>query len=183
MSKGQICMTAQFRCSYMDIFEPKVWEEGEDGEYQVTMLFDDKKDAEGIRAAIKKELAEEFGDKVPANITMPFKDGNDVVDNDGNVREGYADKIVLKATSKYKPVIIDQKRKAIDSADADRFQSGDYALAQVLCRTWEFAGKQGVKVYLKAIQLVKQGERFGGGGTDLSAFGDLPTDNSDDLFS
>lgn len=169
------------RTSFMSIFEQKVWPGEDEGEYQVTMIFDKESDLKEIAKACKEAVEDEFGKGT--KVELPWKSGNECTNADGEVYEGYEDKFVLRTKSKFKPIIIDQKKQPIDSSESDRFQSGDYAIVQVQCTPWTYANKKGVSCYLQAIQLVKQGERFGSGGADLSTFGELEEDTaSGDLF-
>ena len=94
-------VTPTGRTSFMDVFSPKIWEGETEGDYQVTMLFDNQSDLAGIKDIVDKELAAEFGDNVPSSIEMPWKRGEDATDKEGNVRDGYEGKIIIRTKSKY----------------------------------------------------------------------------------
>jgi hypothetical protein len=165
------------RTSFMDIFTPKVWEGDTQEDYQATMLFDSSEDVRDIKKTVNDCLAAEFGDNIP-NMDMPWKKGEDLPDSEGNIRDGYKNKIAVRGKSKFKPIILDMNAEPMTDLDQDEFQSGDYARAKLEARVWTYAGKRGISLYLKVIQKIRTGERFGGGAEDLSDF--TPVTNSGD---
>jgi len=176
-------VTPEIRTSFMDVFSPKVWEGETEGEYQCTLLFNKQADVATVQKAVSDALKDEFGDNVPKGIEMPWKKGDnvpkgiempwkkgeEVPDKEGNVRDGYAGKIVVKTKSKFKPIILWPDTTQMTDLDSDEFQSGDYARVKVEAKVWTFAGKKGVSCYLKVIQKTRTGERFGGD-VDVSDF-------------
>jgi len=162
-------VTPEIRTSFMDVFAPKVWEGETEGEYQCTLLFNKQSDVATVQKAVSDALKDEFGDNVPKGIEMPWKRGEEVTDKEGNVRDGYAGKIVVKTKSKFKPIILWPDTTQMTDLDSDEFQSGDYARVKVEAKVWTFAGKKGVSCYLKVIQKTRTGERFGGD-VDVSDF-------------
>ena len=170
MSKEKfVVVSGKCRCSFLSVFQPKVWDEGTEGKYEGTFIFDSQDDIKDIVSTVKAAIKAEHGDNVP-DMPMPWKKGDDCVDKEGKVRDGYEGKIVIRASSKFQPVIIDQNVKVIEDLDSDKLQSGDYVKVKLEAYCWEYAGKKGVTLYLKAIQLVEVGERFGGGANDTSGF-------------
>ncbi len=162
-------VTGKARTSFLNAFAPKIWEGETEGDYQCTFLFDTADDVKPIQEIVNKALAAEFGDNVPP-MDMPWTKGDDSTDDDGNIRDGYEGKIVVRSKSKFKPTILDMKAEQMTDLDQDEFQSGDYARAKLETYIWTYAGKRGITLHLKVIQKLETGERFGGGSEDLSAF-------------
>lgn len=185
MKEKYFAVTPEGRTSFMNVFEKKIWEGETEGDYQVTMLFDNQSDLKTVQTAVNSALADEFGDNVPKSIEMPWKRGEDCTDKEGNIRDGYEGKIVVRTKSKFKPVILWPDTKAMTDLDSEEFQSGDYGKVKVEAKVWEYAGKRGVSLYLKVIQKTRTGERFGGD-VDVSEFtpiaGSSGSAASGDLF-
>lgn len=168
------------RTAFLSIFEKKVWNEKDEPAFEATFLFDKESDLAEITKACKAMAKEEFGTE---KVEYAWGSGDDCTNEEGEVYNGFEGKIYLRTKSKFSIIIIDQKKRPIDSSESDRFQSGDYAIAQVEIGPWTFAKKKGVSCYLKAVQLVKKGERFQSDGVDLDSFGELEEDTaSGDLF-
>ena len=173
-----IVRTTTAQTAFLSIFEPKMFEGDtvDDAEYQCTLLFDDPSELAEVVRVVKYVAAKDFGDNL-AGLKFPWMRGDDCLDAEGNVRQGFEGKIALKTKSKFSSFeIIDQKMKPIDSSQADRFQSGDYARTELLAKSWTWGNKRGVSLFLRVIQLVREGERFESAGSDLSGFEVLPPD-------
>ncbi len=177
------CVTPEGRTSFMNVFTRKTWEDNDEGDYQVTVLFDKQEDLMGVKEIVDQALADEFGSNVPSTLEMPWKKGEDCLDKEGNVRDGYEGKVVIRAKSKYQPIILGPDAQQLTDLDKDTFESGDYGRIKVQAKVWEYAGKRGISLYLKVIQKTKTGEKFGGK-VDLSEFGPVSDTSmpAEDLF-
>lgn len=151
-------VTPKFRLSFPELFEPKSFEEGA-AKYSVQMLFDKKTDLAPLKNVVKKAITEKWGNNPPKGLLLPFKDGNE------KDLDGYQDKIVVSASSKFKPQIVDQKLEAIMTADD--IYAGCYARAAIAAYAWEYKKtpggpvmKRGVSFNLESIQKLSEGERF-----------------------
>lgn len=149
-------ITPKFRVSFPQVFEPKSFR-GKPAKYSVQMLFDKSTDLAPLKAVIKKAAQEEWGEKLPKNLKLPFRQG------DEKELEGYEGKIVVSAGTKFKPQVIDQKLAPIE-AEQD-FYPGCYARAKVVAYAWEEKdGKsvlaRGVSFNLESIQKLADGESF-----------------------
>jgi len=137
------------------------------GKYAATLLLDKNEHAEVIamlKQSSQQAAIDKFGaGKVPKSIVLPLKDG-DTQDYDG-----YENQMYLKAASTRKPIIIDQRKKAIAEEDEIIF-SGDYVNAKIDYWVQDNAFGKKVNVNLQAIQFVREGERFGAAPVSIDDF-------------
>ena len=179
--KRTLVMTPEFRLSFPALFEMREYNEKKS--YGLTMLFDKGTDLSQLKAAAKAALDEAFPKGVK-NPRTPFLDGDDKVDEWG---EGFKGKIYVRASTQFKPQVVDQNRVAI--FDADKVYPGCYCRAVVAPYTYDNSGNRGVSFSLEAVQFIRDGERIGGGVSadifnDGKVQGDAPvaSGNDDDPF-
>jgi hypothetical protein len=159
-------LTPEFRVSYEHVWKAQALKPTDKPKYSVTMLFPKDTDLAGIKEVIRQAKIAEFGpDKEdwPEGLASPVSDGNKHVDKDtGEIKPGYKDTWVIKATSNedQKPAVFGEDGQ--EMIDSKKFYSGCYARAQVLCRVWEYMGKQGIHFILDGVQKTKDGDPFGG---------------------
>lgn len=149
-------MTPKFRVSFPEVFEAKSFQ-NQAPKFSVQMLFDKKEDLSSLKNAVKLAVKEKWGDNPPKGITLPFKDGDD------KDLDGYEGKIVVGASSKFKPQVLDQKAQEI-LAQND-FYAGCFARALISAYAWEHKEgkavlKRGVSFNLTAVQKLADGEPF-----------------------
>lgn len=149
-------MTPKFRVSFPEVFEAKAFED-QAPKFSIQMLFDKKEDLSKLKNAVNLAIKNKWGDNPPKGIVKPFKDG------DEKDLEGYEGKIVVGASSKFKPQVIDQKAEEI-LAHND-FYAGCYARALISAYAWEHKKgnsvlKRGVSFNLTAVQKLADGESF-----------------------
>lgn len=169
-------ITPKFRLSFPELFEPKAFD-GQAPKYSIQMLFDKKTDLSPLKAAVKKAIVDKWGQNPPKGLVLPFKDGNE------KDLEGYEDKIVVSASTKFKPQVVDQKVEPI--LVADDIYAGCYARAAINAYAWEYKNakgqvmKRGVSFNLESVQKLAEGERFVKR-PDASETFDAVDDGSDD---
>ena len=154
-------VTGKVRFSYAHVFEPTSMNEDEPKKYSTAILIP-KKDKKTVQAILdaQKAAAEEgknkkFGGKLPANLKMPLRDGDEEKPDD----EVYAGHYFLNASSNRRPGVVDENRNEI--IDKDEFYSGCYGRASI--NFFAFAGKaKGVAVGLNGVQKLEDGESLGG---------------------
>jgi len=154
--KATKVITPKFRVSFPQVFEAKSFQ-NQPPKFSVQMLFDKKADLSPLKKVVQIAIKEKWGDKAPKGITLPFKDGND------KELDGYEDKIVVSAASKYKPQVVDQKREQIEAQD--EFYAGCFARAAIVAYAWELKEgkavlKRGVSFNLESLQKLSDGEPF-----------------------
>jgi len=173
--------TPKFRVSFPSVFKATSFQD-QAPKFSVQMLFDKRTDIKPLKAAAALAIKNKYGDKIPKGLTMPFKDGND------KDLEGYGDTIVVNASSKFQPGLIDRNKNAILN-EAD-FYPGCYARADVRAIVYEVTDpkrpnvvlKRGVSFQLNHIQKLEEGENLGGRTSAEDAFDDV-SDSSDDSSS
>jgi len=160
--------TPSFVASFPNLFEASGFE-GQDKKFSVTMLWDKDEDLSALKAACEAAIVKKWGDKRPANIQMPMKDGNEKLDAEGNVRPEYQNKkfAIAKAKESDPPKVVDLELNPI--LDKSEIYGGCELRAAVSAYAWEFAGKKGVSLYLGNVQKTGAGEAFGGGGNSVES--------------
>ena len=149
-------MTPIFRVSFPNVFQPKLNELSGKTEYSLVMLFDKKADLKEMKALAAGVAREKWGDKIPAGIRNPFRDGD--VEKEG--REGYKGVFFVNTKSNQKPGVVDENVQPI--IEQEQFYPGCYARATVTAYAYDNKGNRGVAFGLGNIQKVKDGEPFSG---------------------
>jgi hypothetical protein len=165
--EGMKVVTPTFRASYLNVFEPKAFEDGPE-KYSVQMIWGKKQDGlvefkKKVKAVAEKAWGKDEK-KWPKNFSWPFRDGDEVdSDMDAAAREVYAGQTYCNADSKQQPGIYDQNKE--DIIDKRDFYSGCYARASIFMVPYQDvggkSGRSGIKLYLQGIQLIKKGESLG----------------------
>lgn len=183
-------ITGKVRLSYANIFEPKSIN-GSDPKYSVSLIVpkNDKQQIETIEEAInnailagESKLAGKNG-KVPSNIKLPLRDG----DEDRPDDENYADSYFLNANSTKAPAVVSLEKdrstgKAIHLGEDDVY-SGCYARVSVNFYAFNTNGNKGVACGLGNIQKVDDGDRLGGGSSAEEDFDFEEVDVEDDFLN
>lgn len=123
-------VTGEVRFSYAHVWEPDSIN-GSDPKYSVSILIpkSDTKTINMINKAIEaaKEMgkSEKFGGKIPANLKLPLRDG----DEDRPDDEVYSGHYFVNANCKTKPGIVDKNCQPI--TDSTEFYSGCYGHASI----------------------------------------------------
>ncbi len=172
-------ITGKVRFSYAHVFEPASINGG-DEKYSVSILID-KSDTKTIKAidkaveAAKQAGAAKFGGKIPNNLKLPLRDGDEEREDD----EVYAGKMFVNANAKTKPGLVDKKGRPI--IDSTEFYSGCYGYASISFFAFNSNGNKGIACGLNNIMKTEDGEPLGG---RLKAEDDFAAliDNDDDDF-
>ncbi len=156
-TKSAKLITPEGRLSFPNLFVPRAPMEGQAGEakYSCTLIFPKDADLSALKAAASAAVREKWGDKKPANLRSPFRDG------DEKELDGYAGCTFINISSKQKPGVVDENVQPI--IDASAIYAGCYVRASVRAYAYEKAGNRGVAFGLNNIQKTRDGEAFGGG--------------------
>lgn len=144
----------------------------------VTLLIDKEDTATiekleaAIEAATKLGKSTKWGNKVPRNLKLPLRDGDEERDDDPAFEGMY----FINASSNRAPGIVDQNREAVLSEEG--FYSGCYGRASINFYPFAVSGNKGVACGLNNLQFLEDGERLSGNTT--SAEDDF-ADDFDDL--
>lgn len=168
------CTTPEFRVSYPYVFHPREADEGQEPKYGISMLFNKKTDLKVLKAAADNAATEKWGpkEKWPKGLTWPFRDGDEKSDT-----PGYENTILVNASTKTKPQVVDQTRTRI--YDEEEFYAGCYARATLIAFAYEHKGKKGVSFALLNLQKLRDGERFGGRKNAEDEFSAVEVESSD----
>lgn len=172
--------TDKVRFSYAHVWEPAAIEEGQEKKFSVALIIpkSNKDLVDKIKKAIeaaKQEGKAKWGGKIPSNLKMPLRDGDEERPDD----EAYKDSYFINANSTRRPEIVDKKVEAI--LDKDEFYSGCYGRASINFFAFNAAGNKGVACGLGNLQKLADGERLSGGTTAEEDFGSFE-DEDDDLY-
>jgi hypothetical protein len=169
------------RASYVNVFEPTAYEDGDPAKYSCTAILDKEDHASTIRdmeRTMRKMAKAAFGGKVPATLKLCLRDGEEKEDKDG-----YGpDVMFIKATSKKRPVVVDRDGSALDESD-DVIYSGCYIHMSI--RLWVQDNKYGKRInaHLRAVKFVRDGEAFSGDDVDPDEeFEDMEEMDEDDVL-
>jgi len=172
-------ITGEVRFSYAHVWEP-VSINGGDEKYSVSILIpkSDKKTLRAIEKAIEaaKEMgkASKFGGKIPANLKLPLRDG----DEDRPDDEVYAGHYFVNANANTKPGLVYKNgQPIIDSTD---FYSGCYGYASITFYPFNSNGNRGIACGLNNLMKTRDGEPLGGRSRAEDDFKDLIDDNDDE---
>lgn len=164
--------TVYFPCrlSYANLFEPKGFP-GQDPKYSTACLIpkDDKETLEvikfSIKEAIERDKDKKWGGKVPKDLRMPLRDG----DEDRPEDETYEGQFFLNAnaSSKRQPKLLTRVKG--QTATEEDLYSGCFAVAIVNFYGYNTSGNKGVGVGLVGVQKLADGERLAGANVDIDS--------------
>lgn len=150
-----IKVTPKARASFAKVFEPEAFKEGDDPQYSLSLLFPKGTDLGPLKAAVSAAAEKKWGLKLPKKLELPFKDGDEYDYG------GYPGMIVIRASTKYKPKVVDRNPK-IDLTE-EEFYSGCWCRAGVQAFAYDYQGmKKGVSFALIHVQKLGDDEPFSG---------------------
>jgi hypothetical protein len=179
---GEKMTTPTGRVSFPYVFEKaKAMEAGKEGKYEITLYIPKSEDISKLRANLEKVAKEAFGAKFVSLEKLkhpPIKDGDEKDPSDPAYGHW-----IIRAKSAKRPVVVDASRSPIESKEA--IYGGCYGRINITPSSYAQQTGWGVTLYLNAVQKVKDGEKFGGGGVSAEdVFEALASDssNEDDNF-
>ena len=158
--------TPEAIASFPNLFEASGFP-GTEPKYSITLLWEKEEDLSALKAACEAAAEKKWGDKRPANIQFPMKNGDEKLDKEGNVRSEYAGRKYLVAKSKQSdpPKVVDLSLQPF--LDATEIYGGCKVRAAISFFAWSFGGQHGISAYLGNIQKTQDSEPFGGGGNSV----------------
>lgn len=177
-------VTGLVRFSYVNIFNSRSFQAGQDAKYSICLLIP-KKDKElvkklkaAIDEAVQEGIASKWGGKKPASLKLPLRDGDE--ERAAEAPE-YERTYFLNANSTKKPGIVDKDLNEI--LDPEEVYSGCWGRASINFYAFNTNGNRGVGVGLNNIQKLKDDEPLGGTRASAEAdFGDdFEVDEDDDF--
>ncbi len=196
-------ITLPFRLAFPEVFEPVASTEGGDKKYSITMLFPKEGSLIStmpgdaimeVRKLAAQAIKEKWGEdkaKWPANlkgidpktsVSSTGKDGWPLRDGDLVEWDGFHDHVFVRASSKFKPGIVNAKLRPIMSEDD--VYGGLICRAQINAYGYDSNGSKGVAFGLSNIQILKDdGTSFGSkqrAEDAFSSFGDAGDTGEDE---
>lgn len=168
-------VTVPFRLAFPEVFEAKAATEGGAKKYSITMLF--PKDGSALIPAMPGDgvmqlrklaveaIKEKWGEdkaKWPAGLkaldmktylSPTGKDGWPIRDGNSVEWDGFEDQLFARASSQFKPGMVDAKLNAIISQDA--VYGGLICRAQINAYAYDTNGNKGVTFGLTNLQILK----------------------------
>lgn len=153
-------VTGKVRLSYVNVFEPRAAQPGQEPKYSVCVLIP-KSDAatlnkvkQAIEAA-KEAGKAAWGGKVPPGLKTPLRDGD--TERDSPEYKGH---YFINANSKQKPGVVDAALNPI--LDASEVYSGAYGRVSLNFYAYNQNGNRGVGAGLQNVQKMADGEPLSG---------------------
>ncbi len=166
-------VTGKVRFSYAHVFEP--WGmEGQDKKYSVCVMIPKTEKAtlnqlKGAIQAAKEAGISKFGGKIPANLKLPLRDG----DEERPDREEFEGMFFLNASSNRIPGVVDANMQTI--IDPQEFYSGCWGRASLKFYAFSVSGNRGVAVGLNNLQKLEDDDNLMGGTTPDQDFAEAET--------
>lgn len=148
------------RLSFPQIWTPKAYMEGQTPKYSANLLLDKDGDADQI-AVVKKEIKKAataaFNGDIPKGLKTCLGDGVE------KAYDGYENAMFISCSSRQRPTVIDRDRTPLVEEDGKPY-AGCYVNAAISLWVQNNQFGKRVNCNLTALQFVKDGEQFGGGG-------------------
>lgn len=174
MSNSKV-VTGKVRLSYCNVFEARASQDGGEPKYSVSLLIPKSDTAtvamieKAIESTIQDATAKTFQGKAKG-LKLPLRDGD--TEKDDPAYEGHW---FLSASSKQKPIILDENRNAV--LDPRVIYSGCYGRASINFFAFNTNGNRGIAAGLNAIMKLTDGEPLGGTYTEEIAAKDFDDDD------
>lgn len=168
ISNPTVVVTGEVRLSYVNVFEPKAFQDAEP-KYSLTILIpkdteDGKKTIANIKAAIQaaaeKGAQKHFGGRVPTTVKHTLKDGDTEVDDLGELKkikspelEGH---MYMRLSSKYAPKVLNAQRQEI--INPLEVYSGIYGRVSLTTFAYSSNTNRGVSAVLNNVMITRDGE-------------------------
>lgn len=168
------------RVSFPSLFEPSEYLGRRT--FNCTLLF--PKDHEFItklRAEVDAAIKEKWGAKIPKDLKLPIRDGDEVAEEKEERTECKGHYVVkFTCNENRRPGVIDQNKDEI--MDKSKVYSGCYGRVSysVYAYVHEETKAKGVRLTLQNFQFAKDGERFDGSTDAASDFDELPSEGGNE---
>lgn len=172
------------RFSYMSVFKARKPNSDDDAEFSVTLLIPKQPTQQcaepvavgkAIRRTLEAALTAKFG-SIPPKWDSPLKDGDKETSTDGVPKHPGYWYIKAKCGEDYPPALVDASKNKV--AAGSGWKSGDWGKVFVNAYAYDFKGKRGAALGLRAVQFLYVDEGFGSAATSADAFamesGDAP---------
>lgn len=129
---------------------------------QILVSKDDTDTVNKLKAAAKAALMAKWGDKVPAKVKNPLRDGDTETKSDGSpLGAEYKNHWYCTVKSTRRPGIVDANGNEL--IGANDVASGDYGRVSLNAFAYDQSGNRGVSFGLNNVMLLEKGTSLGGG--------------------
>lgn len=176
-------MLKKVRISFVKVFEAESFGGGEP-KFSTQIILDKESDnVEKLEKAILEAAKEKFaskikGDKIPASLKTPLRDG-DIERED--YPEIYGGKLFANANSKRRPLVINADKTPLTIDDSDVIYSGCYANVSVNTYPFDISGNKGVALGLNGLQFAGHGEPLSSG-VNIEDFEEVEVEDDETEF-
>lgn len=174
-------VTGKVRLSYVNVFAPKTFGDGQAAKYSVSVLIPKTDDVtldkirKAINAAVKEGVQSKWNGKQPVGLHLPLRDGDEERPDD----PAYKGMYFFNAMSSRKPGVVDPELNAI--IEPDELYSGCYGRVSVNFYPYNVPGNRGIAAGLNNIQKLADGKRLAGGSSAEEDFADSVSNGSSDF--
>lgn len=171
-------VTPMFRGAYLAFFEPKGIKNDANSKkkYSCAMLFPKSTNFDLLKKEIKAVADVKWGQKADEVLRKQQNSDKRIFKDQGESdASGFEEGcIFLQANNEKQPGLVGRKagpdgKTLITITDPEAVWSGDYFIATIKPFAWEHpVGGKGVSLSLQNVQLIKKGDRLGGGRTSPS---------------
>nr|DAE50726.1 MAG TPA: DNA helix destabilizing protein [Bacteriophage sp.] len=155
-------VTGQVRFSFVHIFQPHAGQDGQEEKYSISLLIP-KSDVTTIQAleaamnvAAQEGVSTKFGGQMPPMLKKPLYDGDGTQPNGGPFGEECHGCMVLRASSKQRPEVVDANLQAI--LNPAEVYSGCYGRVSLRFFPYNQNGNRGIGCGLNNVQKLADGE-------------------------
>lgn len=155
--------------SFPHLFEPQAAPGSTRETYNAMLIFPKGTDLTTLKEAAKAAYAQAFPNGAKG-ARSPLRDGNEKVEEWGEV---FRDATYIRVSSQFKPAVVDRRKAFI--TDPERVFGGQFVRAVVHAYGYDVSGNKGVAFGFDAIQIIRDGEPLGTGGSAAAVglFNDL----------
>lgn len=155
-------VTGQVRFSFVHIFQPHAGQDGQEEKYSISLLVP-KTDVVTIQAleaamnvAAQEGVSTKFGGQMPPMLKKPLYDGDGTRPNGDPFGEECHGCMVLRASSKQRPEVVDANLQAI--LNPAEVYSGCYGRVSLRFFPYNQNGNRGIGCGLNNVQKLADGE-------------------------
>lgn len=169
-----VVTTGEVRLSYVNLFQPRAAQQGQEPKYSVTVLLPKSDTATyqriqaAVQAAYEKGVVNTWNGARPP-LKSVIHDGDGVRPSGDPFGPECKGHWVFTASSKQKPEVVDAQLNPI--IDHSKVYSGVYGRVNINFFPYANSGNRGVAAGLGPVQILRDGEPLGGRVTAADAFG------------
>ena len=186
MANATQITTGKVRFSYLNVFQARAINDGDQPKFSVTLLIpkSDKATVTKIKATMEAAktsyMQRNSGKKLPANLKHTMHDGDGERPNGGEFGEECAGHYVMTVSSKNAPVLVYADKTPI--TEPKELFSGCYGRAIINFYVYDTNGNKGISAGLNGLMKLYDGAPLGGGVVTDSDWDDDWEDDADDLL-